>query len=193
MRKFERIAEPGFLVDKWELWGMEWEDRRAKNPAAQFHWHVIDGEKVNQKLLPRLKAQTQAHCSFCDAFPVAPPSIETIEHFRPKTTFPKDAYRWTNLYFCCMHCQQKGEKFDEVLLCPDALDYEFDKYFRWDYTTGELKLNELSSIEDQHRATVSIRLYRLNQGHPMLRRLAMKNRPVDPNVLSDELAYRHYV
>ena len=193
MRRFERTPEPDFLADRWERWGLEWEDRRTQNPAAQFHWHEIAGEKVNQKLLPLLKAQTQAHCSFCDAFPVSPPSIDTIEHFRPKTTFPRDAYRWANLYFCCMHCQQKGDEFDEALLCPDAADYEFERYFRWDFTTGELKVNELALAEDQHRAALTITIYQLNQGHTTLRRLALKNRATNPQGSLDELPYRHYV
>jgi hypothetical protein len=60
---------------------------------------TIDAAKVNQKLLPLLKNQTQDHCSFCDAFPVDPPSIPTIEHFRPKTAFPKEAFKWENLYY----------------------------------------------------------------------------------------------
>ena len=105
MRKFTRADPPAFLADKWEPWGLAWEQRRTANPAAQFHWHEIDGEGVNQKLLPLLKGQIQNHCSFCDAFPVAPPSIETIEHFRPKGAYPREAYHWPNLYFCCMYCQ----------------------------------------------------------------------------------------
>ena len=108
MRKFTRLAEPDFLTDKWEQWGLDWERRKSENPGAAFNWRQHENEAVNQKLLPRLKEQTQDHCSFCDHFPVSPPSIETIEHFRPKARFPRDAYRWTNLYFCCTHCQQKG-------------------------------------------------------------------------------------
>lgn len=191
MRKFVRLGEPDFLADKWEKWGIEWEKRRNENPAASFHWHQIDGERVNQKLLSRLKAQTQDHCSFCDAFPVSPPSIDTIEHFRPKTKFPKDAYRWNNLYYCCVHCQQKGEEFDEALLNPDAEDYEFDRYFLWDFTTGEMMVNQLASLEDQNRAKVTIELYRLNEGHPRNRRLAMKNRADNPDAPLEEQAYRH--
>ena len=192
MRKFERAAQPDFLADKWEGWGLEWEQRRNEKPAAQFYWHEIDGEKVNQKLLPSLKRQTQDHCSFCDAFPVAPPSIDTIEHFRPKSAFPKEAYHWLNLYFCCMYCQQKGEEFHEALLRPDAADYDFDRYFRWDFTSGEMKINTLAEPQDQERADVTIRLYRLNEGHPRLRKLALQNRPVNQDVLQDELTYRHY-
>ena len=193
MRKFERSAEPDFLADKWERWGLEWEQRRKEKPAAQFHWHEIDGEKVDQKLLPFLKNQTQDHCSFCDAYPVAPPSIETIEHFRPKTVFHKEAYQWANLYFCCTYCQQKGEDYDEALLRPDAADYEFDRYFRWDFTTGEAHVNTLASSEDQKSADVTIRLYRLNDGHPLCRKLAMKNRSENLGIPSDDQSYRHYV
>jgi uncharacterized protein (TIGR02646 family) len=169
MRKFTRDEEPEFLAGKWEAWGLEWEQRRKANPSAVFHWHELNGEKVNQKLLPLLKKQTQDHCSFCDAFPVAPPSIETIEHFRPKTKFPKVAYRWNNLYFCCTHCQQKGEEFGKALLCPDAGDYDFDRFFRWDFTLGAMEINTLAAPSDQHRAAVTIRLYRLNAGHPTYR------------------------
>lgn len=193
MRRFERGGEPGFLADKWERWGLEWEQRRNENLAAQFHWHEIEGERVNQKLLPLLKNQTQDHCSFCDAFPVAPPSIDTIEHFRPKSSYPRDAYRWTNLYFCCMYCQQKGEEFYETLLQPDADDYTFDRYFRWDFTTGEMMVNTLATLDDQQRADVTIRLYRLNIGHPRLRKLAIQHRSCNQAISRDLLAYRHYV
>jgi hypothetical protein len=98
MRKFQRAAEPGFLAENWEAWGLNWEQRRNSDTNARFHWHQISDEAINHKLLPLLKIQTQDHCSFCDNFPVSPPSLETIEHFRPKASFPKDAYRWTNLF-----------------------------------------------------------------------------------------------
>lgn len=137
MRRFQRAAEPDFLLGVWETWGLEWEQRHAANPGAAFNWRKIGGERVNQKLLPHLKAQTQDHCSFCDNFPVSPPSLDTIEHFRPKSLYPRDAYRWGNLYFCCMHCQQKSAEFAEAALHPDAIDYEFDRYFRWDHTLGD--------------------------------------------------------
>jgi uncharacterized protein (TIGR02646 family) len=193
MRKFQRGAEPDFLVARWEEWGREWEERHAANPKVQFKWHQVEGEPVNHKLLPLLKAQTQDHCSFCDNFPVSPPSIDTIEHFRPKAPYPREAYRWTNLYFCCMHCQGKRDEFDEAALQPDAIDYEFDRYFRWDYTQGTIKVNERASPEDQHRARATIQLYRLNQGHPQLRKRELRRRAQGRHDPLDEFAYRDYV
>jgi uncharacterized protein (TIGR02646 family) len=193
MRKFQRVNQPDFLVDRWKTWGEEWERRRSENPKAGFNWRQFNGTPVNQLLLPPLKAQTQDHCSFCDAFPVSPPAIDTIEHFRPKSTFPKDAYRWDNLYFCCMYCQQKGDDFNEDLLRPDADDYDFDQYFRWDFTRGRIEINELAPEKNQRRAEVTIRLYRLNEKHPTLRRLEMRRRKQGQNDPLDEFAYRHYV
>ena len=148
---------------------------------------------VHHRLLPLLKAQVQDHCSFCDAFPVCPPSNPTIEHFRPKTRFPREAYQWENLYFCCDFCQGKGEEFEEGLLRPDAEDYRFDRFFRWDFTTGNLEVNEQASLEDQQRATVTIALYRLNTGHPSLRRREARRRSKSPAEPLDEFAYRDFV
>ena len=167
MRKLARVEEPVFLADKWERWGLDWEQRRINDGAgANFHWHQIDNEPVNQKLLPLLKAQTQDHCSFCDGFPVNSASVETIEHFRPKTTFSREAYHWTNLYYCCTHCQTKGAYFDEALLQPDANDYQFDRYFRWDFTTGRIEINGLAPEVERNRSRITIDFYHLNEFHP---------------------------
>ena len=193
MRKFQRGAEPAFLTAKWEEWGLGWEQRHQANPGAKFHWHEVDGESVNHKLLPLLKAQTQDHCSFCDNFPVSPPSIDTIEHFRPKAHFPREAYCWANLYFCCMYCQQKSDDFDEAALRPDSEDYQFERYFRWDYTLGKIEVNDQASEEDQLRAETTIRLYRLNEGHPSLRKRELRRRAQGIQDPLDDFAYRGYV
>lgn len=191
MRKFTRLPAPEFLAARWERWGVEWEERQRA--GGSFHWHVVDKEPVNQKLLPALKAQTQDHCSFCDNYPINPPSPDTIEHFRPKSRFPREAYQWSNLYYCCGCCQQKGDEFDEALLRPDAQDFDFDRFFRWEFSRGELLVNELASPEDQQRAEVTIRLYRLNEGHPFLRRRAQHQRAKEPDAPLDDFAYRGFL
>ncbi len=193
MRKFQRGPEPDFLMANWEKWGLSWERRKHSNPSAQFHWHELDGEPVNHKLLPPLKSQTQKHCSFCDSFPVSPPGIDTIEHFRPKNTFPREAYHWTNLYFCCPFCQQKNDDFDERLLQPDAPDYEFDRYFRWDFTRGTIEVNELALEPDRQRAAITIQLYRLNERHPVCRQRCAMLRIKSKEEPLDEFPYRDYI
>jgi len=193
MRKFTRSPAPEFLLEKWETWGQEWKRLRDANPAARFQWRTVEGEKVNHKLLPDLKTQVQEHCSFCDNYPISPPSLDTVEHFRPKAFFPLEAYKWENLYYCCDCCQGKGDDFDEALLRPDQEDYAFDRFFRWDYTRGTLEANERASAEDQHRARVTLNLYRLNVGHPSLRRREMYERSRMPDKPLDDFAYRDFV
>ena|ERR1019366_3297938 len=193
MRKLRRVAAPAFLTQNCEAWGIAWGERHDANPGAPFYWHEIEGEPVNRKLLPLLKAQVQDHCSFCDHFPVDPPSNSTIEHFRPKATFPLDAYRWENLYYCCDACQRKGDGFDDALIRPDEDDYSFDKYFRWDFTTGMLNVNEQASPTDQHRAEVTRTLYGLNEGHPRLRLREQRLRSRAMEEPLDDFAYRDFV
>lgn len=194
MRAFKRAAEPAVLQENGEKWGDDWAVRKAKDPSAKFHWHEQGGKNVNKILLSPLKAQTQEHCSFCDSYPVSPPGTETIEHFHPKGEFPKLAYTWDNLYFCCNFCQQqKGEKFDEALLRPDAEGYDFNRYFRWSYTRGRLLPNEDAGTEDQERARVTINLYRLNDGHPKNRLRERHRRAKDEGSPLDSFAYRNFV
>lgn len=164
MRCFVRAAEPAVLQEKGSVYTDAWVALRAKNPAAQFAWPQVGGERVNHLLLPMLKAQTQQHCSFCDGFPVEDVSKETIEHFRSKTSFPLLAFAWANLFYACTACQ--GDKLSEdsaLLLNPDAEDYQFNDYFYWDVESGTLLANPRASAEKQDRAAATIRLYGLNE------------------------------
>ena len=191
MRKFQRGPEPDFLTANSAAWTKAWQTAQAdKRP---FRWPIHNHEPVNRKILPPLKAQTQDHCSFCDNYPVSPPSVDTIEHFRPKSKYPEEAFSWLNLYYCCTYCQQRRDDFDEAALRPDAEDYRFDRYFRWDWTRGTLDVNEQASPEDQQRARVTIALYRLNQEHPRLRKRELRRRDVSRGEALDDFAYRDYV
>ena len=191
MRKLIRGEEPEILKNHWAKWGLEWEERHAA--GANFYWHKVDGQPVNQLILSALKQQTQEHCSFCDNFPVAPPSIDTIDHFKPKAEYPREAFRWSNLFFCCTFCQRKQGDFSDLVLAPDTSDYEFDRYFRWDHTQGTLEVNEATDVEDQARAARTIEYFRLNVDHPtwrkfwLIRRSKLKDEPLD------QPPYRDYI
>jgi uncharacterized protein (TIGR02646 family) len=90
-------------------------------------------------------------------------SNETIEHLRPKSKFPEHAYTWKNLYYCCDACQNaKREEWDEALLCADAEEYSFSRYFEFDFTTGGIKPNSLASEQDRLRAAITVKLYGLD-------------------------------
>ena len=165
MRRQTRPPIPEVLQKHGERWTRQWIDLREKNPSAKFSWYQAEGKTAREWLLPELQHMTQGHCAFCDCFPLDDRSQEPIEHFKPKSDpqFYADAYAWENLYYCCDRCQSnKGERWDDRLLRPDTADYAFDRYFMFDYTTGQIKANCLASAPDQARATVTIELYGLD-------------------------------
>lgn len=194
MRKQERLDEPAALQHEATTWTEGWVRQQAEGKA--WRWPVRDKQPLNQILLPTLRKQTSSHCSFCDGFPVASLSIETIEHFFPKSSFPERAFDWRNLFYSCTRCQAaKKERFDPKILKPDESDYDFSRYFICDYTTGRIEPNPSATLEDQQRAETTIHHYKLNDAFlPDERRrwLQIWSR-MDPNTELDDFAYRDFL
>ena len=145
MKKIQRTPAPAWLKD-YEEWG---------------EWSREDRIGFRNKLLGELARMTRHHCSFCDEN--LPGKQYVIEHFRPKIKFPSRAFEWENLFLCCPKCNiAKGIKFDESLLRPDQEGYEFDKYFKIDFSTGELLPNPEAGEENQECAKITIDTFKLN-------------------------------
>jgi uncharacterized protein (TIGR02646 family) len=199
LRRFQRETAPDILAAKSAAWNQRWLERQAASPKAQFQWPQVDKTPLNHLLIGTdeapgpLKRQTEEHCSYCDQFPVSPPGTETIDHFKPKSLFPAEAYSWENLYFACNRCQLRGDTWDEKLLRPDAEDFEFARYFIWDYTSGALLPNPAATSLDQARAAFTIASFGLNELHPRCRMREQRRRA---SMLSAELAdfaYRSFI
>lgn len=164
MRKLVRTPAPDVLVERGPRWAQAFCERRSRDPAAVFRWATHEGRPVNQLLIEPLRRLTDAHCSYCDGYPVSTTSPETIDHFRPKSTFCALSYSWDNLFYACGSCQgAKGEQFDDDLLKPDDVEYEFDRYLQVNYRTGRLEPSATSSSADQARAAVTIQTFALNR------------------------------
>ena len=163
MKHCTRSPCPQWLEEHWEEWGAEYARRRADNPQYRFAWKQWKGLKTNHRLLPLLKAMTQDHCAYCDCS-METGTDQTIDHFKPKARFPKEAYRWQNLYLCCRQCQEKDDDhFRENLLRPDEEGYSFERYFTYKYQDGKIAVN-LSADEDvQRRAQLTIDYLKLNK------------------------------
>lgn len=178
MRPFNRLDAPDFLTENWETWGNQYAAQKTANSKHVFQWKQYQNQRVNQRLLPVLREQTQHHCSYCDFFP---PRLgdDTIDHFRPKgdARFYHFAYHWNNLYFCCWHCQKaKKEQFDKALLQPDEPGYSFTRYFIYKAETGEIEVNPAALPEEKIRAETTIRLLGFNlEGQPFARRREWKS------------------
>ncbi|HQU85438.1 MAG TPA: TIGR02646 family protein [Pyrinomonadaceae bacterium] len=192
MMKIKRLPAPDFLNEKAENWGIRYEQRRNQNSNALFSWTTHNGTRINQILLPILMEMTQSHCSFCDGYPVETVSSNSIEHFRPKTVFPRLAYTWENLFYCCSKCQEsKLEKFAETLLKPDEIAYSFEYFFQYDTLTGDIIPNPDRDENELLSANKTIELYGLNfHGRPQARKRTIRQYLDSNNPILDEFPYR---
>lgn len=172
MRPFKRLPVIDFLAENWEKWGKEYAVRKMADSSFQFNWYKPGYPYMNRQIIPRLREQTDKHCSYCD-FYLPRLADTTIDHFKPKgkEAYYKFAYQWENLYACCGHCQKaKREKFDEALLRPDDPTYSFERYFMFKFATGEIQPNPTASEPDLHRAKVTIELLNINEEEQKLLR-----------------------
>lgn len=162
MIKISRSATPDILRDA-KVWGIKYCTNKEANPSYVFQWKTRNGKKINEHIMPLLKAMTADHCAYCDGYPVGQMSVETIDHFRPKSTYPKLAYYWINLFLCCSRCQAaKKENYSRKLLKPDKLDYDFNRFFIINFASGQLQANPFASDKDKEMANYTINLLELN-------------------------------
>lgn len=119
---------------------------------------------INQKLMPHLQKMTASHCAYCDGYPLGQWGDKTIDHFRPKAHFPREAYRWENLFLACTTCQRsKGSKYSEGALKPDLSDYDFERYFTFNFRNGAIEPRTIgTTAEEQDRARQTIAWFGLN-------------------------------
>ncbi len=194
-----RGAEPDILAQIGAKWTEQFVARRSKIPAATFFWPKLpsaqrlrEKERLNNRLQPLLKAQSDGCCSFCNKRPV---EVESIEHHAPKSRRPDLAYAWSNLFYCCGKCQgRKKEHYHAALLKPDATGYRFEDYFMWEFKTGRIKANPLAPPDKQRAAKVTICLYGLNHGdHCRIRFHNLKLWRKDKTEPLDDFSYPAFV
>ncbi|EDN68362.1 hypothetical protein BGP_1320 [Beggiatoa sp. PS] len=163
MMKFTRPKRPGYL-DNYKKWGREYAKKKKEYTEKKRKTPPKWNKKIRQweQLKSDLAKLTIDHCSFCDSYPLVAKGQQTIEHFRPRSSYPKLAYVWHNLFLSCKICQEKGDKFSKKLLKPDVIGYDFYRYFMVDFKTGEIKINKRASKEDQERAIITMNIYGLN-------------------------------
>lgn len=185
MMKFKRPRSPKFLTENWEKWGQLYE-----KSESDFTWKI---EKINvrSEILPILRKATKNHCSYCDGYPTESLLGETIDHFKPKSNYPLEAYKWENLFLCCYICQKRINKYEDILLKPDEIEYEFRKYFRYKTKTGELEPNFEALLTDQKRAIYTIKIFKLNDfNRPKARKEFFRKFARDSNPIIDKYPFR---
>lgn len=192
MIRIIRPATPNYLVN-YKKWGLDAFNKKMGNPNYKINWRTYKNQKTYPLLLNDLKQMTKNHCSFCDSFPLDNTGA-TIEHFRPKAIFPKIAYCWFNLFYCCSACQKKGDNFDKKLLKPDKLSYSFDRYFV--LKTNNMRIfieaKPTNSKIEIDSANYTIETYGLNKyGRPESRYITLRQFKDSNNPIIEEFRFRY--
>jgi hypothetical protein len=74
-----------------------------------------------------------------------------------------DVCKWENLYIACNFCQgAKKDNYNDLLLRPDEVEYDFYKYFSYDPQTHEIEVNTHCQEEDKLRAITTIMIFQMN-------------------------------
>lgn len=193
MRKFTRLPVPQILETNWEIWGDRYKTNRLANNGHSFNWPQIGSIKLNQLLFPILKAQTQDHCSYCDGFPLGT-ADNTIDHFKPKsdTRFYKEVCAWPNLYIACADCQKlKGTQYDDLLLRPDDLEYEFNNFYTYNSTYHKIEILPNLIGVAKERAEMTLKIFGFN--HPAFcksRQISFERFMGNANPILDDFGFR---
>lgn len=189
MMKLSRSECPKWFADKIELWTQYWINK-VNNPNSKnnWDWYDIEGIPTNQKLLPLLLADTKIHCSYCDK---RPSRVKEIDHFRPKVAFPDDAFNWENLFVVCKDCNYlKLNDYNDLILKPDELEYEFNRFFCCN-EDGFLEPISEENTSDYLRAKETIEKLKLNEeGLPEARKQVLDAKSVFQNYNIDLVPFR---
>jgi len=111
-------------------------------------------EDIKKILIPK----EDTKCAFCEVFPNEAGYIE-VEHYLPKTTYPKQTYEWVNLLPSCKRCNLKKLSLDtgkKPIVKPDEHDPE--DYFAYD----NIKIIPNSNSPDKTISKRTIQTLELN-------------------------------
>lgn len=166
-KELKTIVDLATLASNWEQWGIEYELFKNGNreDGQDFSWR----SGIYFALRKELAELTENHCSFCDSYPFDM-TKETIEHYRPKNEFPRQAYQWRNLFYCCDRCQSKSNKKYESNIKPDHKGYEFDRFFYVDLGTFKIEVHDDLKSNEIILAQNFIERYGINDPRRIARR-----------------------
>lgn len=194
MQECSRGAVPEQLAVHGPEIGAEYARRRRADPKYRFQWRP----RLYEISRAALAEMTRQHCSYCDGYPLNATGKEEIDHFCPKTReeFYELVCAWENLFLICTSCNgAKRDQWDPSLLRPDDPEYMFDRYFLFNFETGELKPAPGLGAAERHRAQRTIEILDLNRSGTCRARLstikAILRRESDDEL--EDLPYRFLV
>lgn len=172
MRWVDRGAEPAGVAECRRQFTQGWVDyyeRRIDRPPTDFLWREFRRE---------LGRPFNGKCGYCErqCEQVAESGSlsPTVDHFRPRSRFPRLTYRWSNWVFSCRRCNnEKADRWPAGGLvdpCASVIAQRPEEYFDYEVGTGELVPRNGLNDADRLLALRTIAAMRLNKWDILIRR-----------------------
>lgn len=144
MIRLSRGIEPQALTNNKVVWLQYLEAALTKYGSYK---DIPEAEK--QKLVSHYRhdeiknaliASSNGKCAFCECIPSEGGNVE-VEHFRPKSIYPKHTFDWSNLLPACRKCN--GTKLDHDTIAEPIINpYDYDPESLFYYDDIEMKVQE---------------------------------------------------
>lgn len=189
MVKLERGSTPKIWTKaKVQEWTERWEKKLAKESkdkeaarqtTAQWTWYRVDGEQINHIATKSLNEWHYYKCAFCE---IQNADNLQIEHFYPKSSYPKQAFEWPNLFLICSRCNLiKGVQDPDIGIKPDIDDPS--EYLWFSPALQRIIPKPGISIEVKRRAEKTIELYGLDRMGPQYQlywhKITLQSHPIN--------------
>lgn len=126
-----------------------------KSKAIGAAWKAFGGTSYRKEVWQKLEQAFYSVCAYCEA--ILP---RDIEHYRPKSEYPQQMFRWDNFLLCCKNCNtDKLAKFldaDGEPLVIDPCAGDPADHFTWSLDTGKPVFNPDPVRRKKAQSTVNL-------------------------------------
>lgn len=114
MIRVERVRSPDSLANGWRKWNADY--AVAKTDAERKR---IESRYRKKDVQESLGNMFGGKCAYCES-KIGVVDYGHIEHYRPKSKYPKRMFIWKNLLLACTKCNCKPFKGDRFPLSADG-------------------------------------------------------------------------
>lgn len=138
-------------------------------PVPSWFWK---GKDHWRDALDELHSSYDGVCAFSSTYIERVTGSPSIEHFRPKSKYPREAYQWSNFRLICARMNSRKREHEDVLDPFTIPDNTFDL----NPLTGEVLVHAACPKSLKRRAETTISRLKLSDGHCCkLRRTQVQN------------------
>ena len=167
MHLVDRGVEPNGLEEIRDQYTPRWvrhyECGVGIKPPSDSRW---------REFRPDLESAFGGLCAYCEEL-----CRGSVDHFQPKSKFPRFVYVWSNWLFSCSDCNlaklNNWPNEGYVDPCDDSPQGRPEAYFDFDFDTGGIHPKADLSATHRRRAENTIRDLDLNRSHHRTKRMVV--------------------